>query len=115
MTRTATWTPTQAAFDAFARLSGDDNPIHTDPAFAAASRFGRTVSHGMLIWAQLAALLAAAAPGTRVLHHALMFPNPAYADDPVTLTVTPLGDGRWRLQATAAGGTVAAGEATVGC
>ena len=36
-------TLTQGDFDAFATLSGDDNPIHVDPAFAARTRFGRTL------------------------------------------------------------------------
>ena len=37
----------QADFDRFARLSGDDNPIHVDPRFAARTRFGRTVAHAL--------------------------------------------------------------------
>ena len=48
---------TQADFDAFAELSGDDNPIHLDPAFSANTRFGRTVSHGMLLCTVLRGLL----------------------------------------------------------
>ena len=38
----------QADFDEFARLSGDDNPIHVDPDYSSTTRFGRTVAHGML-------------------------------------------------------------------
>jgi acyl dehydratase len=108
---TETWLPTQAAFDAFARLSGDDNPIHTDPAFAAATRFGRTVAHGMLIWTRLDALLARVAPGARVVEQSLMFPAPAFADEALTLTVAPDGPGRWRLTATAGDRVVATGAA----
>jgi len=47
----------RAEFDEFARLSGDDNPIHIDPAFAAEPKFGRTVAHGMLIFAATQAAL----------------------------------------------------------
>ncbi|MFN6977526.1 MAG: MaoC family dehydratase [Gemmobacter sp.] len=105
MTLTETWVPTQAEFDAFARLSGDANPIHTDPAFAAASRFGRTVSHGMLIWTRLAALLAQAAPGARIVAHELRFPALTHAGDAVTLRVDAAGPGIWTVRA-AVGDTV---------
>lgn len=33
----------------YARLSGDHNPIHEDAEYAAATRFGRPVAHGMLV------------------------------------------------------------------
>ena len=32
----------------FARLSGDDNRIHTDPEFSKTTMFGRQVAHGLL-------------------------------------------------------------------
>ncbi|MGZ3427312.1 MAG: MaoC/PaaZ C-terminal domain-containing protein, partial [Polyangia bacterium] len=41
---------TQADFDRFARLSGDDNPIHVDAAFAARTRWGKTLAHGMMLY-----------------------------------------------------------------
>lgn len=49
---------TQGQIDAYARVSGDNNPLHTDPAFAATTSLGGTVAHGMLILAWLSDLLA---------------------------------------------------------
>lgn len=82
----AGWTPTLEDFRAFAALSGDDNPIHTDPAYAASHPFGRPVSHGMLIHARLWALGQAAGLRFRVAE--LMFPHPAYAGEPLVLTLS---------------------------
>src|SRR5439155_6725924 len=36
-------------FDLFARLTGDDHPIHYDDAFAAKTRFGKRLAHGLLL------------------------------------------------------------------
>ncbi len=82
-----TWVPTQDEFDAFARLSGDDNPIHVDPEFSARTAFGRTVSHGMLIYTKLWGLLLRARPGTRQINQTMMFPNPTFTGEPVRLEV----------------------------
>ncbi|MFC6657836.1 MaoC/PaaZ C-terminal domain-containing protein [Roseibium salinum] len=79
-----TWIPRQADFDAFARLSGDDNPIHVDPDFSARTRFGRTVSHGMLLYTRVHAHLQELYPGRAHKLQTLMFPNPAYADEELT-------------------------------
>ena len=51
---------TQEKIDAYARASGDFNPIHVDPAFAAATPFGGTIAHGMLLLAYLSEMLTAA-------------------------------------------------------
>src|SRR3989304_4247089 len=32
----------------FAEVSGDTNPLHRDPAYAAKTRFGQCIAHGML-------------------------------------------------------------------
>jgi 3-hydroxybutyryl-CoA dehydratase len=41
-------TITQELVDLYAEASGDHNPLHIEPAFAAQTRFGRTVAHGQL-------------------------------------------------------------------
>ncbi len=72
---------TQSDFDAFAELSGDDNPIHVDEEFSAKTRFGRTVSHGMLLATILRGLLDQLVPGARQVEQKLMFPSPTYTRD----------------------------------
>ncbi|MBI2236375.1 MAG: (R)-hydratase [Magnetospirillum sp.] len=49
--------------DAFARLSGDFNPLHTDDAFARASGFAGRVVYGGLLVAQVSRLLGMELPG----------------------------------------------------
>jgi acyl dehydratase len=76
--------PTQADFDRFAQISGDDNPIHVDPEFAARTRFGRTVAHGMFLSSILWSMMRRHLPDAgRQLSKNLMFPNPAFADEPL--------------------------------
>ena len=74
-------TLTQDEFDRFAKLSGDDNPIHVDPGFSAATRFGRTVAHGLLLNSILRGLLDQLVPGGRQVSQNLKFPAPTYADE----------------------------------
>jgi acyl dehydratase len=42
-------TITEADVHAFAALTGDWHPIHTDAPYAAASPFGERIAHGMLV------------------------------------------------------------------
>ena len=61
----ATWTRTITAEDveAFARFSGDRNPLHFDPAFASRTRAGGLIVHGGLTTALFNALVAEVLPG----------------------------------------------------
>jgi acyl dehydratase len=89
---------TQAEFNLFAEVSGDNNPIHVDPDFSARTRFGRTVSHGMLLYSVLWGLIQARHPGAKQKHQNLMFPAPAYADEPLRFEVMPLGGNRFNVK-----------------
>ncbi|MCF8177548.1 MAG: MaoC family dehydratase N-terminal domain-containing protein [Sulfuritalea sp.] len=72
----------QTDFDRFAKLTGDDNPIHCDPEFAAKSHFGATVAHGMLLYSCICkALTEQIGPGVVQLEQTLMFPNPTFSGD----------------------------------
>ena len=83
---------TQADLDAFAELSGDDNPIHVDEVFSAKTRFGRTVSHGMLLGTILRGMLDRLVPGARQVEQKLMFPSPTYAGDAMRFAVVRKSD-----------------------
>ncbi|GAA5127858.1 MaoC/PaaZ C-terminal domain-containing protein [Alloalcanivorax gelatiniphagus] len=91
----------QAHFDRFAALSGDHNPIHVNPDYAAGTRFGATVSHGMLLFTALRGLIARHYPGAELESQDLMFPAPAFAGEPITLqleVLAPPADDRLELR-----------------
>jgi 3-hydroxybutyryl-CoA dehydratase len=47
----------------FRRISGDDNPVHDDPAFAAKCSFPKPIVYGALTVAQVSRLLGTKLPG----------------------------------------------------
>lgn len=79
---------TQAEFDRFAALSGDDNPIHVSSEFSARTRFGRTVSHGVFLLTILRGLADQLAPGARQLEQTAIYPAPTFADEPMRFSAT---------------------------
>ena len=50
----------QARIEMYAEASGDFNPIHVDVEFAAQTRFGGTIAHGMMIAAAISEMMSAA-------------------------------------------------------
>jgi acyl dehydratase len=70
----------------FAEISGDHNPLHFDPAFAAGTKFGRLVVQGGLTTGLLHALVAMdmPGPGTVFLSQNWKFTAPVYIDDTIT-------------------------------
>ena len=84
----------QSQYDEFARLSGDDNPIHVDAEFSARTKFGRTVAHGMFLFSTMSAQLAHHLDGlSRISRQELLFSKPTYTDDPLELTLEFDGEG----------------------
>src|SRR5512138_3040290 len=73
----------------FAALTSDTNPVHLDDAYAAGTRFGRRIAHGMIAAGLISATLAndLPGPGTIYLSQTLQFKAPVYPGDTITTTV----------------------------
>lgn len=73
----------------FAAATGDRNPIHFDDAYAAQTRFGGRIAHGLLVGGIISALLAndLPGPGTVYLGQTLRFLAPVRPGDLVRCEV----------------------------
>ena len=80
----------QSDIDAFARVTGDHNPVHVDEEFAKTTRFGRRIAHGMLTASLISAVLANKLPGkgSVYLGQTLQFVAPVFPGDEITARVT---------------------------
>jgi len=83
------WTVTETVITAFAEVSGDDNPVHLDEAFAAATPFKGRIAHGMLAGSYISAVIGMQlpGPGTIYLSQALRFRRPVRIGDTVLARV----------------------------
>ena len=74
----------------FAEVSGDTNPIHLDDEFAANSRFGKRIAHGMISAGYISTVVGTQLPGPGCLYvsQTLKFRAPVYIGDEVTAKVT---------------------------
>lgn len=81
---------TDAVVRAFAELSGDYNPIHLDEEFAAKTRFGKRIAHGMISGALISAVLGYELKDRKVVYlsQTLKFTAPVFIDDTVTAAAT---------------------------
>lgn len=73
-----------------ARLIGDFNPLHVDEAFAARSRYGARILHGVITSALVGAELGMVYAGTAIgyLEHNARFLAPVRIGDELTITWT---------------------------
>jgi 3-hydroxybutyryl-CoA dehydratase len=83
-----TRTITAADIDAFAHLVGDFNPLHADPTFAAESRFGGIIAHGLLTAGLISTVLGMHLPGPGGVYvsQSLKFLRPVRPGDTITAT-----------------------------
>ena len=91
-------TVTAEMVEAFARLTGDYNPLHFDRDFASRTRFGELIVQGGITTGILNALVAMdmPGPGTVFVSQSWTFPKPVFIGDTIRAeaTVTGLYDGR---------------------
>jgi 3-hydroxybutyryl-CoA dehydratase len=106
---------------AFAKVTGDTNPLHLDETYAAATSFKGRIAHGMLSAGYISAVLGTKLPGPGAIYvsQSLFFRRPVRIGDEVTaeVKVTAIDAARGRVTfATACvvrGKTVVDGEAVV--
>jgi acyl dehydratase len=84
-----TKTVTAHDVELYAEVTGDLNPLHFDPEFAARTRFGRLVAQGGITAGMLNALVAMdlPGPGTVFMSQSLRYLAPTYLGDTLTAEV----------------------------
>lgn len=88
------------------RLSGDWNPLHADPEFAALAGFDRPILHGLCSYGMaLKAVVDGMLGGevARVSSYSVRFAGVVYPGETLRVRVWRVGDGRLQLTATAVG------------
>ena len=85
-----THTITTEMVDAFASLTGDNNPLHTDDAYAQTTPHGARVAHGFLSAAFVSELIGMHLPGkyALILSETLKFSLPVFINDMLTVSGT---------------------------
>ena len=86
----------------FAEATGDHNPIHVEEEFAAKSKFGKPIAHGMLGAGLISALMGAKlpGPGNMYMEQSLSFRKPVFIGDTITATaeITELDAEKYRVR-----------------
>jgi len=74
----------------FAEVSGDYNPLHLDEEYAASTRFGKRIAHGMLSGAFISGVLGDELSVRRIVYlgQTMKFRAPVFIGDTVTVNST---------------------------
>ncbi len=83
-------TVTDADIRAFAEVSGDNNPVHLDEDYAAATPFKTRIAHGMLSAGYISAVLGTQLPGPGAIYisQTMNFKRPVRIGDEVITRAT---------------------------
>ena len=81
---------THREVEVFAAVSGDHNPLHLDPDYAATTDFGECIAHGMLTGALISATIAMQLPGPGAVYlgQSIQFRAPVFLGDTLTVELT---------------------------
>ncbi len=76
----------QADVNTFAKITGDNNPIHIDAEYAKATPFGRPIVHGFFAGAVFSKVFGTIFPGegTIYMSQEMVFLAPVFVDEPYT-------------------------------
>ena len=82
-----------ADIEAFAEVSGDNNPVHLDEAYARSTTFGERIAHGMLSASFISSVIANKLPGAGAIYlgQSLRFRRPVKIGDLVVARATVKG------------------------
>ena len=78
---------TESMLDDFAKLSGDNNPLHMDENYAKSNNFKGRVCHGMLLASFFSRLAGMYIPGKNALYfsQSLKFQHPCFVNDRIEI------------------------------
>lgn len=73
----------------FAEISGDDNPLHVNDEFAAKTRFGKRIAHGILITSFISKVIGRDFPGDGTIYvsQQVKFKRPVFINDQVMVRI----------------------------
>ena len=77
----------EGMLDDFAKLSGDDNPLHMNEEYASSTSFKKRVCSGMFLSSFFSRLVGMYLPGKHALHisQSLNFVNPCFIGETITV------------------------------
>lgn len=83
-------TITEADIVLYAGITGDTNPLHINAEYAAGTRFGERIAHGMLTAGLISAVIGTKLPGPGAIYMSqiLDFKGPVHIGDTISATGT---------------------------
>ena len=80
---------TEGDVENYAKITGDNNPLHMDLEYAGQTKFGQRVVHGMLVASFISTVVGTILPGEGALYlrQEVKFRKPVFIDDIIRVKV----------------------------